>query len=140
MENMHTPPVDHGEVLNLKDVPWAEKQMWAPDAAFKNDTYYLYFPALDHEGIFRIGVATSKSPAGPFKAEPNYIQGSFSMDPCFVDDDGQAYMYFWRVVGRPLEMADGEYDPNGQVPDRANRCWDRGSRNVKKTCWASMDL
>ena len=29
------------------DVPWAEKQMWAPDAAFKNDTYYFYFPAKD---------------------------------------------------------------------------------------------
>jgi hypothetical protein len=118
MENMDTPPVDHGEVLNLKDVPWAEKQMWAPDAALKNDTYYLYFPALDHEGIFRIGVATSKAPAGPFKAEPNYIQGSFSMDPCvFVDDDGQAYMYFGGLLGGQLERwQSGEYDPNGQMP------------------------
>src|SRR5512138_242279 len=58
MDDMQTPPVDHGEVLHVKNVPWAEKQMWAPDAAFKNGTYYFYFPAKDPEGIFRIGVAT----------------------------------------------------------------------------------
>src|SRR5215813_3988694 len=36
---------DHGIALHVKDVPWAEKQMWAPDAAFNNGKYYLYFPA-----------------------------------------------------------------------------------------------
>jgi beta-xylosidase len=118
MDDMQTPPVDHGEVLNIKDVPWAKKQMWAPDAAFKNDIYYLYFPAIDQEGIFRIGVATSKSPAGPFKAESNYIRGSFSMDPCvFIDDDGQAYMYFGGLRGGQLEKwRTGEFDPNGLEP------------------------
>ena len=49
--------------LKVEDVPWAEKQMWAPDAAHKNGTYYLYFPARDRDGVFRIGVATSASPA-----------------------------------------------------------------------------
>jgi beta-xylosidase len=118
MENMQTPPLDHGEVLNVKDVPWATKQMWAPDAAFKNNTYYLYFPAIDQEGIFRIGVATGKSPAGPFQAEPDYIQGSFSMDPCvFIDEDGQAYMYFGGLWGGQLEKwQTGTFDPDGQVP------------------------
>src|SRR5690348_8058029 len=57
---------DHGVALHVKDVPWAEQQMWAPDATEKNGTYYLYFPAKDHDGIFRIGVATSSSPTGPF--------------------------------------------------------------------------
>jgi len=118
MDNMHTLPVDHGEVLNVKNVPWATKQMWAPDAAFKNNMYYLYFPARDKENIFRIGVATSKSPAGPFTAEPNFIQGSFSIDPCvFVDDDGQAYMYFGGLWGGQLEKwTTGQFDPNGTEP------------------------
>jgi beta-xylosidase len=118
MENMHSLPVDHGEVLNVKNVPWAEKQMWAPDAAFKNDTYYLYFPAKDHEGLFRIGVATSKSPAGPFKPEADFILGSFSIDPCvFVDDDGQAYMYFGGLWGGQLEKWKTEkYDSEGVEP------------------------
>jgi beta-xylosidase len=118
MDNMHTLPVDHGEVLNVKNVPWATQQMWAPDAAFKNGMYYLYFPARDKDHIFRIGVATSKSPAGPFVPEPNYIQGSFSIDPCvFVDDDGQAYMIFGGLMGGQLEKwKTGQFDPNGNRP------------------------
>jgi beta-xylosidase len=82
---------DHGEALHMKDIPWVGKQMWAPDAAYKNGTYYLYFSAKDKQGIFRIGVATSKNPAGPFKAQPEAIKGSFSIDPAvFLDDDGKA--------------------------------------------------
>jgi beta-xylosidase len=118
MKNMHSLPVDHGEVLNVKDVPWASKQMWAPDAAFKDGTYYLYFPARDKEHNFRIGVATSNSPAGPFTPEPNYIEGSFSIDPCvFVDDDRQAYMIFGGLWGGQLEKwKTGQFDPDGQEP------------------------
>src|SRR5438105_918843 len=41
-------PVKIGPVaLDVKDVPWASKQMWAPDAAYRNGTYYLFFPARD---------------------------------------------------------------------------------------------
>jgi len=118
MESVQSPLVDHGEVLHVRDVPWATKQMWAPDAAFKDGAYYLYFPARDKDHIFRIGVATSKSPAGPFTAEPEYIQGSFSIDPCvFVDDDGQVYMYFGGLWGGQLEKwQTGEFDPNGTEP------------------------
>lgn len=104
MDDFNSPVVDHGEALHVKDVPWASKQMWAPDAAFKNDTYYLFFPARDHDGIFRIGVATSKRPEGPFKAEENYIPGSYSIDPAvFVDDDNRAYCYFGGLWGGQLE-------------------------------------
>lgn len=104
IDDFNSPCVDHGEVLHVKDVPWATRQMWAPDAAYKNNTYYLYFPARDKEDIFRIGVATSPSPAGPFKPEPDYIPGSFSIDPAvFVDDDNRAYMYFGGLWGGQLE-------------------------------------
>ncbi|MFM8983962.1 MAG: family 43 glycosylhydrolase, partial [Spartobacteria bacterium] len=86
---------DHGVALHVKDVPWAKEYMWAPDCAYKDGTYFFYFPARDKAGEFRIGVATSPSPAGPFKPEPNPIEGSFSIDPAvFIDDDGAAYMYF----------------------------------------------
>ena len=30
-------------VLHVNDVPWAYKQMWAPDAAYKNGKYYFTF-------------------------------------------------------------------------------------------------
>ncbi len=87
---------DHGQVLHVKDVPWAREYMWAPDCAYKNGTYYFYFPArIQRDTSFQIGVATSKSPAGPFDPLPKAIEGSFSVDPAvFIDDDGQAYMYF----------------------------------------------
>ncbi|GFN30169.1 glycoside hydrolase family 43 protein [Paenibacillus xylaniclasticus] len=104
LDDFNSPCVDHGEVLHMKDVPWVSKQMWAPDCAFKNNTYYLYFPARDKDGIFRIGVATSSRPEGPFKAEPNYIEGSYSIDPAvFVDEDNRAYMYFGGLWGGQLE-------------------------------------
>ena len=121
LENMLSSPVDHGQVLHVDDVSWAEKQMWAPDAAFKNDTYYLYFPAKDYDGIFRIGVATSQSPAGPFTPQSEPIPGSFSIDPTvFVDEDGQAYLYFGGLWGGQLEKwRAGAFDPNGTEPDGA---------------------
>jgi len=104
LDDIGAPCVDHGEVLHIDNVPWASKQMWAPDAAYKNGKYYFYFPAKDKEDIFRIGVAVGERPEGPFKAEPDYIPGSFSIDPAvFVDDDGKAYMYFGGLWGGQLE-------------------------------------
>jgi len=123
MEDEGAPCVDHGEALHVRDVPWASKQMWAPDAAFKNNTYYLFFPARDKEGIFRIGVATSASPSGPFKAEENYIPGSFSIDPAvFTDEDGKSYIYFGGLWGGQLEkwqtgtFLPDETGPTGDEP------------------------
>jgi beta-xylosidase len=99
---------DHGVALDIKDVAWVARQMWAPDAAYKNGTYYLYFPAKDKEDIFRMGVATSKSPVGPFKAEKEPIKGSYSIDPCvFKDKDGSFYMYFGGIWGGQLQRWKG---------------------------------
>ena len=111
--------VDHGEVLHLKDVRWASKQLWAPDAAYKNNTYYLFFPARDHEGIFRIGVATSTTPAGTFTPEPDYIAGSFSIDPAvFVDEDDKSYIYFGGLWGGQLEKwQNGVFEPGAEGPN-----------------------
>ena len=121
LDTIQSTPVDHGQILHVAEVPWAEKQMWAPDAAFRNGTYYLYFPARDRAGLFRIGVATSQSPAGRFTPQPTFIPGSFSIDPCvFVDDDGQAYMYFGGLWGGQLEKwRTGQFDPAGAEPGAA---------------------
>jgi beta-xylosidase len=96
--------VDHGTALHVRDVPWAERQMWAPDAVEKNGKYYLYFPARDKEGVFRIGVAAGDKPEGPFKAQPQPISGSYSIDPgMLADDDGEYYMYFGGIWGGQLQ-------------------------------------
>ena len=104
MDNIDSKAVDNGVALHVDDVPWAKQQMWAPDANEKDGKFYLFFPAKDYEGIFRIGVAVSDSPTGPFKAEPEPIKGSFSIDPAvFKDDDGAYYMYFGGLWGGQLQ-------------------------------------
>ena len=91
---------DHGEILNSSQVPWGRKEggfMWAPDCAYKDGTYYFYFPHPSDtkwNNSWKIGVATSKEPAANFTVQ-GYIEGMDPLiDPCvFVDDDGQAYIY-----------------------------------------------
>lgn len=94
---------DHGEVFNAKnDSKWASV-CWAPSIVHRNDKFYLYYG----NGGNGIGVAVSDSPTGPFKDPLSSalvtmntpgVQPATNMwlfDPgIFVDDDGQAYMYF----------------------------------------------
>ncbi|WP_316771387.1 glycoside hydrolase family 43 protein [Pedobacter frigiditerrae] len=119
MDSVTGKVTDNGVALSVKDIPWAGRQLWAPDAAFKNGTYYLYFPVKDKNDVFRIGVATSKNPAGPFKAEPKPMEGSLSIDPAvFTDTDGDSYMYFGGIWGGQLQRwKDGKYDANGSKTD-----------------------
>ncbi|MDP4093416.1 MAG: glycoside hydrolase family 43 protein [Bacillota bacterium] len=118
IDDFNSSCIDNGEALNIKDVPWAKRQMWAPDAVYKNDKYYLYFPAKDKDDVFRIGVATSQSPIGPFTAEKNYIQGTFSIDPAvFTDSDNKSYIYFGGLMGGQLQdWKTGKFDKNGKLP------------------------
>jgi hypothetical protein len=118
METVGGEVTDHGVALSVEDVPWASQQMWAPDAARKDDKYYLYFPAKDHDGIFRIGVGISDSPVGPFDAMDKPIAGSYSMDPTvFKDDDGEYYMYLGGIWGGQLQRwQTGEYVPEDVYP------------------------
>ena len=94
---------DEGEILRADRVPWGRKEggfMWAPDCAFRDGTYYFYFPhpsGTRWNDTWKIGVATSAKPASDFEVV-GYIEGlgGFAMiDPAvFTDTDGQAYIYF----------------------------------------------
>ena len=122
MDSIGGEVTDNGIALHIKDIPWAGRQLWAPDAAFVKGTYYLYFPVKDKKDIFRIGVATSKSPTGPFVAEKTPIKGSYSIDPCvFKDDDGSYYLYFGGIWGGQLQYwKNNKYDSAGKLckPDQ----------------------
>jgi hypothetical protein len=111
MDSVGGKVTDHGVALDIKSVPWAGRQMWAPDAAEKGGTYFLYFPVKDKQDVFRIGVAVSDTPAGPFKAEAQAIEGSYSMDPAvFKNSDGEYFMYFGGIWGGQLQRwATGSY-------------------------------
>ncbi len=83
-------------------VPYTDKQLFAPDCHYFDGKYYLYYC---HPGPgTREGVAVSDSPNGPFKnVEAIDTKGHNQIDPCvFVDDNGQAY-YLWGQFN--LKMA-----------------------------------
>lgn len=104
MDGPGSAAIDHGVALHVNDVPWAEKQMWAPDAHEKHGRYYLFFPAKGYDGIFKIGVAISDTPTGPFTPQPQAIKDSFSIDPAvYKDDDGSYYLYFGGIWGGQLQ-------------------------------------
>ena len=119
MDNPDAEAVDNGVALNVKDVPWAERQMWAPDEAHKAGKYYFYFPAKRKNGIFQIGVAIGDKPEGPFVAEPEAIKGSYSIDPAvFEDEDGSYYIYFGGIWGGQLQnYRNNKYDASQVEPD-----------------------
>jgi len=98
------PLTDHGVVLKVSDIAWAGRQLWDCDVACKNGKYYMYYPLKDKTDIFRLGVAISDSPAGPFVSQPDPIRGSYSIDPAvFEDVDGTHYMYFGGLWGGQLQ-------------------------------------
>ena len=96
--------VDHGLVLTTEDIPWAGRQLWDCDVAEKDGKYYMYFPLKDQNDIFRIGVAISDRPEGPFIPQPDPMRGSYSMDPAVLNyGDGNYYMYFGGLWGGQLQ-------------------------------------
>lgn len=101
---MHGEIVDYGVALKVSDIPWAGRQLWDCDIACKDGKYYLYFPLKDRNDIFRMGVAISDKPEGPFIPQPDPIRGSYSIDAAvFRDDDGSYYMYFGGIWGGQLQ-------------------------------------
>ena len=95
---------DHGVVLDVKNIPWAGRQLWDSDCAHKNGKYYLYFSLKDKNDVFHLGVAVSDRPEGPFVPQANPIKGSYSIDPCaFEDSDGSHYLLFGGLWGGQLQ-------------------------------------
>ena len=97
---------DHGVILDVSQVPWAEKQMWDSDVVEKDGKYYLIFSAKDYNGVFHLGVAIADRPEGPFIPQEHPIRGAYSIDPCmFKDDDGQVYCYYGGLWGGQLRKS-----------------------------------
>lgn len=124
MDNLDAECVDNGEVFSEKDVAWVSEQLWAPDAICKNGKCYLVFPARDKQGDFRLGVAIGDTPIGPFTPEPNYIEGSYSIDPGLLqDDDGSVYVYYGGLWGGQLEKWQrGYFNPGNPDPEPDRPC------------------
>lgn len=104
MESIESEVTDLGVAIDIKNIPWAGRQLWYRDVAYKNSKYYLYFPLKDKTDIFRIGVAISDKAKNPYISQETPIKGSYSIDPCvFHDADGVHYMYFGGLWGGQLQ-------------------------------------
>ncbi|WP_461247001.1 glycoside hydrolase family 43 protein [Treponema sp. R6D11] len=109
---------DHGVILDIKDIPWAGRQLWDSDVAHKKGKYYLYFPLKDKNDIFRIGVAVADKPEGPFIPQGDPIRGSYSIDPCVFEENGDYYMYFGGLWGGQLQRyRDNKALESAVIPD-----------------------
>jgi arabinoxylan arabinofuranohydrolase len=97
---------DHGTIATWSTFSWASTAAWAPQAIPRNGKYYLYVPLSNKSGATVIGVGVSNSPIGPYQeaiGQPLVTGGcpneTGDIDPAvFIDDDGQAYLYFGRSV------------------------------------------
>jgi arabinoxylan arabinofuranohydrolase len=88
---------DHGSPASFRTFNWGRDSAWAAQAIERDGKYFLYVPLNNNSGS-RIGVAVADNPVGPFR-DPlgtHLAQGATSnIDPTvFIDDDGQAYMYW----------------------------------------------
>lgn len=81
--------------------------IWAPDINYINGQYVLYYSLSKWGGEWEcgIGVATSASPAGPFKDHgklfiSSEIDVKNSIDPCYFEDtDGKKYLFWGSFRG-----------------------------------------
>jgi len=98
----------HPRILDMKDIPWARRALWAPSIVEKDGWYYLFFGANDIQNdqqVGGIGVARSRRPEGPFKdylGKPlidRFHNGAQPIDQfVFKDHDGAHYIVYggWR--------------------------------------------
>ena len=115
---------EHGVIAGVsepyKTFGWADgHSAWAAQCIERNGKFYFYCPTI-HKGKMAIGVAVSNSPYGPFAdaiGKPLVFRENHGdYDPTvFIDDDGQAYMYwggngpcYYAKLNEDMISLDGE--------------------------------
>jgi hypothetical protein len=117
----------HPRILDTSTVTWATRAIWAPSPIERDGTYFLYFGANDIQRdseLGGIGVATAKRPDGPFvDALGHPLIGAFhnGAQPIdqhvFLDDDGQAYLYYGGHGHCNVAKLDRDMTSLGQFDD-----------------------
>lgn len=124
---------DHGMIVSQNNVPWVKPDsysMWAPDCIERNGKFYFYFPTSPKDTSaygrgFRVGMAVSNKPTGPFIPQAEPIKNVRGIDPnVFIDKDGQAYLYWsaGNIYGAKLKEnmleLDSEVKTLGDLPSK----------------------
>ena len=123
---------------------WGDRRpcFWAPDCAYKKGKYYLYYPAQDYDvpqdkvltgqidkdgkpiknwrwNAFKIGVAVSDTPYGPFV--PYYYSSETQYPPDYADwianPDTQTYIYEEPYTGKGQSFEGYGYIPGSYSID-----------------------
>ena len=124
---------EHGAVASLKDFAWRSRDNggWAIQTVTRNGKYYLYAPLHGHG----IGVLVADSPYGPYKdplGKPLVWQREHweDIDPTvFIDDDGQAYMYwgnpntYYVKLNEDMISTSGDIVKLPRIPDYQEGPW-----------------
>lgn len=101
---------DGGLALH-KDDSWGDRDFWAPEVYRIDGRYVMTYSVAQ-----RIAIAFSDSPLGPFVQEEQavYTPDQNSIDShIFIDDDGQAYMYWVRFgLGKGNEIRAAKLSPD----------------------------
>ncbi|MBO9619842.1 MAG: family 43 glycosylhydrolase [Niabella sp.] len=85
-----------------KQTDYTDQILYAPDCIAHNGKYYLYYCLAG--GGKDEGVAVATSPYGPFK-QGKIIGGIKGIDPSvFIDDDGQAYLFWGQGYARGAKL------------------------------------
>lgn len=123
---------DHGAKLSPKDFSWATGDAYAAEVEERDGKFYFYVSTFHKEdenskGGGAIGVAVADSPLGPFKdaigkalivneMTTDNPHGWDDIDPSvFVDDDGQAYLYWGNGSLKTVKLKDNMIELDGPI-------------------------
>jgi len=153
---------DHGLILTGASAKWGVKSFWAPECYEINGRYWLFYSSDWKENPknalenFRIGVAVSDSPTGPFEDisdKPLFDPGYPIIDANLYQEDGHFYLYYSRccyehnidgleeswiygielkpdfsgVIGEPKLLMRPEQEWEGRSASYTGRRWNEGS-------------
>ncbi len=119
---------EHPCPLKAADFAWAKGDAWASQVIERNGKFYWYV-AVEHKTIHgkAIGVAVADSPIGPFKdARGSAIitndmttEAKISWDDIdpsvFIDDDGQAYLFWGNTTAHYVKLKSNMVDLDGPI-------------------------
>lgn len=119
---------DHGVPVKARDFAWAKGRAWASDVVKRHGRYWFY-STVEHATVpgFSIGVAVSDSPTGPFVdargsaliTNDMTTQTDIAWDDIdpgvFVDDDGQAYLYWGNTVLKVAKLKASMTELDGPI-------------------------